>query len=261
MSVYLKEFSTHSEYDAYINGSGAILPNVSICTTEEDVHYNPFVDPCKSEIVKTIYEWVEIGGIKWATKNVGALTVTDFGQYFSWGGVSGFTADQVSGDCHSKAFSWEDYKYGNGTSSPDATDMTKYNATDGKTVLDLSDDAARANMGGLWRMPTAAEFQALGDAVNSAWTADYQGSGVSGLVLTDKTDSSKVLFFPAAGRCSYGSATHVGSIGSYWSSSVLSSDVQRAYCLYFGSSYSYWQSYDSRYGGFSVRGVLDDSNS
>ena len=44
MSVYLKQFSTHSEYDTYINGSGAILPNVSICTTEGDVHYNPFVE-------------------------------------------------------------------------------------------------------------------------------------------------------------------------------------------------------------------------
>ena len=44
MAVYLKEFSTHSEYDTYINGSGAILPNVSICTIEGHVHYNPWVD-------------------------------------------------------------------------------------------------------------------------------------------------------------------------------------------------------------------------
>ena len=43
MATYLKQFSTHAEYDAYINGSGAILPNVSICTTEGDVHYNPYV--------------------------------------------------------------------------------------------------------------------------------------------------------------------------------------------------------------------------
>jgi hypothetical protein len=41
MAFYLKKFSTHAEYDAYINGSGAILPNVSVCTTEGDVHYNP----------------------------------------------------------------------------------------------------------------------------------------------------------------------------------------------------------------------------
>ena len=45
MAIYLKKFSTHSEYDAYINGSDAILPNVSICTTESDVHYNPYVEP------------------------------------------------------------------------------------------------------------------------------------------------------------------------------------------------------------------------
>ena len=56
MSVYLKQFSTHQEYEQYINGSGAILPNVSICTTEGDVHYNPYVDPCASEKVKTTYE-------------------------------------------------------------------------------------------------------------------------------------------------------------------------------------------------------------
>ena len=79
MAIYLKKFDNHTQYENYINGSGAILPNVSICTTEGDVHYNPYVDPCASEIVKTTYEWVEIGGIKWATKNVGAKTITDFG--------------------------------------------------------------------------------------------------------------------------------------------------------------------------------------
>jgi len=44
MSVYLKEFSTHSEYEAYIASEGKVLPNVSICTTESDVHYNPWVE-------------------------------------------------------------------------------------------------------------------------------------------------------------------------------------------------------------------------
>jgi len=41
MAVYLKEFENHTQYENYINGSGAILPNVSICTTEGEVHYNP----------------------------------------------------------------------------------------------------------------------------------------------------------------------------------------------------------------------------
>ena len=257
MAIYLKKFENHTQYENYINGSDAILPNVSICITEGDVHYNP-IDPCASEKVKTTYEWVEIGGVKWATKNVGALTVTDYGQFFQWGDTQGFTADQVSGNCHSKYFGWADYKYGNGTSSPGATGMTKYNSTDGKTVLDLSDDAARANMGGSWRMPTTEEFQALGTATTSAWTTDYQGSGVSGLVLTDKTDSSKVLFFPAAGYCYNGSVRNVGSYGYYWSSSVYSSGVQYAYFLYFHSSYVDWQNDYNRYNGFAVRGVLGE---
>ena len=41
MAIYLKKFENHTQYENYINGSGAILPNVSICTTEGDVYYNP----------------------------------------------------------------------------------------------------------------------------------------------------------------------------------------------------------------------------
>lgn len=38
---YLKKFSTHTEYETYINGSDKVLPNVSLCKTENEVHYNP----------------------------------------------------------------------------------------------------------------------------------------------------------------------------------------------------------------------------
>jgi len=251
MSLFLKQFSTHAEYDAYINGSGAILPNVSICTTEGDVHYNPYVDPYNG------HAYVEIGGLKWATMNVGANSITDYGLYFQWGDISGYTAAQVGSGSGKKYFGWADYKYGNGKSDPGATGMTKYNASDGKKVLEASDDAARANMGDLWRMPTTDEFKALSGAVTSTLTADYQGSGVSGLVLTDKTDSSKVLFFPAAGYCINGSVTDVGRYGFCWSSSVGGSGVQYAYNLYFNSSDVFWQNYDRRCRGFAVRGVAD----
>ena len=43
MGLFLKLFENHTQYESYINGSDAILPNVSICTTEGDVHYNPYV--------------------------------------------------------------------------------------------------------------------------------------------------------------------------------------------------------------------------
>ena len=249
----LKKFETHAEYEAA--KSSLILPNVSICKdTPNEVHYNPYVvDPCESEKVKTTYEWVEIGGVKWATKNVGALTVTDYGQKFSWGGVNGYTNDQVSGSCHSKAFSWADYELGNGGSS--ASDMTKYNATDGLTTLAATDDAATVNMGSGWRMPTTAEFQALGTATTTAWTSSYEGSGVAGLVLTSKADSSVKLFFPAAGGCSNGSVNAVGRLGSYWSSSLGTSFKQSAYYMVFNSGSVYWHDGSDRYYGGAVRGV------
>ena len=202
------------------------------------------------------HDYVEIGGVKWATMNIGATGITDTGLYFQWGDISGYSASQVGSGAGQKYFSWADYKYGNGTSSPGATGMTKYNSTDGKTVLDISDDAARANWGGQWRMPTTEEYAALGDAVNTAWTDDYQGSGVAGMIYTDKTDNSKVLFFPACGICSDGSVGNVGSQGRYWSSSLESSDVRYAYYLTFFDFYVDWEGYSLRFYGFPVRGVV-----
>ena len=244
---YLREFNTHTEYEEF----DLILPNVSICANRSnEVHYNPYIAPVVQQ-----HDYVEIGGIKWATMNVGANSITDTGLYFQWGDTQGYTASQVGKGEGKKIFSWENYKY---NPSGDGSTMTKYNATDGKTVLEASDDAAQANWGSQWRMPTTDEYVALDNAVNTAWTADYQGSGVSGLVLTDKTDSSKALFFPAAGLCSNGSVINVGSIGYYWSSSVYSSKVQRAYGLGFSSSGVYWQSNFLRFYGFAVRGILDE---
>ena len=37
---YLKLFENHTGYEAYINGDGVVLPNVSYCIRENEVHYN-----------------------------------------------------------------------------------------------------------------------------------------------------------------------------------------------------------------------------
>ena len=247
---YLKVFDTTPEYNAFKLTENFILPNVS-CTMDDltVVYYNPYVAPIVQQ-----HDYVEIGGVKWATMNVGAKTITDFGQKFSWGGVNGYTNDQVTGSYH--AFSWTDYELGDGGSA--AANMTKYNSTDGKTVLESVDDAATVNMGSGWRMPTSAEFEALCDATTSAWTADYEGSGVAGLVLTSKADTSIKLFFPAAGNCGDGSVYDVGSIGSYWSRSLNTFSRQGAYYMTFYSSSVYCSSNLSRDLGYSVRGVLDE---
>lgn len=204
----------------------------------------------------TGYDYIEIGGVKWATMNVGANSITDVGLYFQWGDIQGYTTNQVGNGNGQKSFKWEDYKYANGASSPTNTDITKYNITDNKTVLEAADDAATINMGLHWRMPTAAEYVALGNAVNTAWTADYQGSGVAGLVCTDKTDSSKVLFFPAAGSCYYDEMHGVDYYGSYWLSSLDNSDVRNAYYFNFSNNSVNWQYYTNRRNGSPIRGVF-----
>jgi hypothetical protein len=262
MAIYLKKFETQSAYEAA--QSGLILPNVSLTVDNNTVHYNPSTPPTPT------HDFVEIGGIKWATMNVGANSITDTGLYFQWGDTQGYTADQVGDGEGLKYFDWEDYKYaeldpsgsngsGSGSGSGGGTyKMTKYNETDGKTVLEATDDAVTAAWGGSWRMPTTAEFQALRNAVNTVWIANYQGSGVAGLVCTDNTDSSKVLFFPAAGYCSNGGVGRVGDGGEYLSSSLDSNGRQYAYSLFFISSGANWGSLYNRCYGYAVRGVLGE---
>ena len=240
-------FSSVSEYETAKSGGTLITPNVSfinesggvICLPELDDPYNG-------------HEYVEIGGLKWATMNIGASQPSDYGLYFAWGETQGYTAEQVGSGEGQKYFGWADYKYGNGTSSPNYTGMTKYNLSDGLTTLEATDDAAVANWGGSWRMPTTAEFQALGAAVNTVYT---QVNNVYGILCTDKTDSSKTLFFPAVGNCNNGSVNNAVSNGSYFSSSINTNDIRIAYVFGFNSSDAFWNVNSSRYFGFAVRPV------
>lgn len=247
MSTYLTKFENNAAYEAA--QGNLILPNVSLVTENNKVTYKPYVPtpPTPS------HDYVEIGGLKWATMNVGAESITDRGLYFQWGDTQGYTAAQVGSGEGQKAFNWADYKF---NPSGDGSTFTKYNSTDGKTVLDLEDDAVNAAWGGSWRMPRTAEFQALRAATTTAWTADYEGSGVAGLVITSKADSSKKLFFPAAGVAYNGSVNNVGSYGEYLSSSLYSSYVVNAYLLFFSSSSVNWQIDGGRRNGYVVRGVL-----
>lgn len=248
MGKYLKKFENHTAYSAA--DSSLLLPNVSLCVQENEVHYNP-IDPYNG------YAYVDLGlpsGTKWATMNVGANSVTDNGLYFSWGGTNGYTAAQVGTD---KNFSWTDYELGNGGGS--ASNMTKYNSTDGKTVLEAVDDAAVVNMGGDWHMPTKAQCDELLNAtyVTNAWVTDYQGSGVNGRLFTSVADNTKTLFFPAAGGCDSGPVDGVGSYGNVWSRSVNESSSHRAWNIAFNSGYV-GVNYYYRCRGYSVRGVVGD---
>ena len=187
------------------------------------------------------YDWVDLGlSVKWATKNVGASSPSDYGDYFAWGETRPKSSYSWSNcfDClDDTGDSWGVYKIGGKTSiSP----------TSGH-------DTSRENWGGTWRIPTIAEFEELRNKCDWTWTS--QG-GHNGYKVTGPNGNS--IFLPAAGWRSGTDRLYVSEYGGYLSGSLSSSYSLNARNLYFGSrSHSTINSY-RRYGR-SVRPVTDES--
>ena len=197
------------------------------------------------------HAYVDLGlptGTLWATCNVGATTPEGYGNYYAWGETT-----------TKSTYNWSTYRYCNGSS----TTLTKYcnsssygnnGFTDNLTTLQLSDDAASANWGGDWRMPTEAEWVELMNNTTVTWTTQ---NGVYGRKFTASNGNS--LFLPAAGYRGDGSLYDAGSRGLYWSSS-LCTNPGCAWNLYFYSGSCHMNfNYYYRYCGLSVRAVLSAS--
>jgi len=250
---YLKVFDTTAEYNAFKLTDNFATPNVSLCEDSPTVmHYEPYVAPVAP--VQT-HEWVEIGGIKWATMNLGAENITGDGLYYQWGDTQGYTEEQVGNGSGQKYFSESDYKYYNNG------DYTKYNDNDGLITLLPEDDAVTVAWGGNWRMPTESECQMLEESTNMDWISDYQGSGVSGYTFTDKTDSSKVLFFPINKQIINGNIystklSYEDPKGFIWTSSLASGRYDVSDAQDFPNSYHAYGI--ERYCGRGIRGILDE---
>ncbi len=175
------------------------------------------------------HEWVDLGlpsGTLWATTNVGAKAPEAYGDYFAWG--------ETMPQAHN-AYSWSSYKYCNGSYST----LTKYcndasygynGFTDTLTCLLPVDDAAAANWGDGWRMPTQTELMELKDNCTMTWTTQ---NGVNGSMFTGPNGNS--IFMPAAGLRNNGEFYSAGS-GGYWSSSLYTNEPYGAWSLYFDSN-------------------------
>ena len=189
-------------------------------------------------------DWVDLGlpsGLLWATRNVGATSPGDYGDYFAWGETTPKSSSE-----------WSNYRYCHGG----PLQLTKYCSdspygyngfTDNLTILQPGDDAATANYGG--RTPTREEWQEMMDNTTSQWTTQ---NGVNGRRFTGANGNS--LFLPAAGYLWGSSLNEAGSYGSYWSSSLVTDNPDYAFCFVFDSS-SLGMLDDSRVDGFPVRAV------
>ena len=202
------------------------------------------------------HEYVEIGGVKWATMNVGATGVTDEGMYFQWGDTEGYIRSQVGVD---KTFDSSNYKFlPRGFGGAPDYGMSKYKTTDRYKNLTAEDDAVTANWGGAWRLPTSDEFVALSGTTYTEWTNNYKGTKKKGLIVTDRKDETKELFFPAASKAQNSSVYDIGTLCYYLSSTVYPTFVADACVLYFDNNGGYnWVSQSYRFHGYVVRGVLD----
>ena len=155
------------------------------------------------------HDYVDLGlSIKWATCNVGASSPSDYGNYYAWGET---TTKSTYTDENSRTY--------------------------GKDIGDIAGnanyDAARANWGRSWRMPTNAEMEELINKCTWTWTS--QG-GHKGYKVTSKTNGNSI-FLPAAGWRIGSSLDDAGELGGYWSASPLESGTQYAFYLFFYSGF------------------------
>ena len=225
----LNIFSLVEEYDNAKSGGVLNVPNVSFVDEDSSVRY--LIDPYNG------YEYVDLGlpsGLKWATCNVGANNPEDYGLYFAWGETTGYTAEQV-------------------TAGVRAFDEASYTASAISADLTLEQDAARANLGGNWRMTTKAEYQEVRDNCNVVWTDEYNGTGAKGRIFTSKINGN-LVFFPAAGYCWYSLVEKVGSESCYWSAS-WDSEYNAWYFFFNSGVQNLWCG--GRYYGYSVRAVCE----
>ncbi len=181
-------------------------------------------------------EAVDLGlSVKWAAYNVGASSPEEYGDYFAWGE----TATKSSYDSDNST------TYGLSYSELQSRGII---GADGN--LTAAYDAATANWGSAWRMPTLDEMTELVNNCTWKWTT-Y--NGVTGWLFTGPNGNS--IFLPAAG-CRFGTdLSSAGSYGYYWSATPYSRSGN-AYSLYFYSGNYGWYIGTRDY-GLAVRPVSE----
>jgi hypothetical protein len=170
-----------------------------------------------------INDYVDLGlpsGLLWATCNVGADSPEDYGDYFAWGE----------------------------TTPKDTYTEENYTYSENPAILPSNHDAATANWGPDWRMPTKEEWQELYNNTTHTWTTQ---NGVNGRLFTASNGNS--LFLPAAGWRFLYYHDGVSFGGVFWSSSL---GTYGPWLLTFAEGgCSTLDDYLERYYGLTVRAV------
>lgn len=219
--------------------------------------------------------WVDMGlpsGLLWATRNIDVTHNNGFAaspfqydcSFFSWGNVDGHNPTAPN--------SFDPWDWGGFNAQEPYYEGQVYGDTQGntlKTDIPVNDkyDAARANIGTPWRMPTSLEFKELinnckiidanGDEIESSITDKRVNvKGVIGLYIESRINGAR-MFFSCSGYGTGRSRNNRASIGNYWSSNFNS--TRYAKILAINNSGVFPENNSYRYYGFPIRPVRQPS--
>lgn len=229
-TVFTQQMDAESNYTVTLSRIkvGATHYYRAYIKTDKDIYYGAVKTFSTAEEFDV--EYVEIGGIKWATMNLGASSIagspaTCFGDYFAWGETdpryTGIMTYYKSNYAYATFQGWRS-EHSEGYSSKDVPSYTD-------SFLDAEHDAATDTWGDKWRTPTKEDFEALalacGGSINNydidknvlntsnptggiywleidqQYLPEY--TGVCGTLFVDQTDTNNRIFFPNAGGIGY----------------------------------------------------------
>ena len=145
------------------------------------------------------HKFVDLGlpsGLLWATRNVGAESIYEIGNYYSWGEIE-----------PKNKYTLTTYKWFDGD------EFTKYNREDGKRELDAADDVATVKWGKKCRLPKHAEAIELVTKCKWERRLSYDNQSINGYLVTGPNGNS--IFLPAAG-CNTGSLIQWSGESGYY---------------------------------------------
>ena len=212
-------------------------------------------DLCGEEVSGSYngHDYVDLGlasETMWATCNVGAQTPEGYGDYFAWGEIR----PKEVYDWSTYIYFCQDVGYSHGLDqfTKYCNDSTYgYNGyVDNLTVLETIDDAASANWGSGWCMPTVEQWRELYQNTTKIWT---NKNGVNGYLFIASNGNS--LFLPASGCYRQNELYEQGSRGHYWLSSLYTQYPFHAWDIFFVSDHFSENNLGNRNEGQTVRPV------
>ena len=253
-------------------GEETIIIEGSVSVERAKVHKVPVLG---NDIDTNGVDCVEMApGFFVATCNVGAENPEDAGDYFAWAETEAKDPEgyaywdnykwMTSGvdDWYGvNKYTWDDgvyygvwYEYDEGSGEVvfvgDAGDGVEHK---GLVSYDYEDDAARANMGGDWRIPSDLEWDYL---LSDDFTWEWTGAGYTVTSHVEGCEGNSI-FLPAA-KYMDRNGIYDYNCGVYWLSNSSRRYSYYAQYGYFEESYNDYLGDVYLYYGFSVRGVCGE---